>query len=147
VGQPTWVSSPGDCGHGLRLRYCCPSATHARARVVGFFSHTLVILNLCTTSRNGWITFRLPLDHAVVVNAFGHVSTFFPPFQQCVLYDDFRIALFLSFSHCYQPPFPMVTSGMTARLWVGQGRKLYLYCQYVFSFLFLFFLLTSSFAA
>jgi len=69
--------------HGFTVRVVTATASGrdiaARAppvpvpRVVRVFSHARVILNLRTTSRNGWIAFRLPL----VVNAFGCMSSTF----------------------------------------------------------------------
>jgi hypothetical protein len=111
-------------------------------RVVRVFSHARVILNLRTTSRNGWITFRLPL----VVNAFGCVSSTFSSrrLQNRAVFHVLSSATDHPFSRRLLRPRKMLH-------WVyqaGSGVPLHRYTAGMMFSLFLFFFwLTSSFAA
>ena len=82
-----------------------------------------------------WITFRFRLPF--IVNVFGHVSS--------ALHGDFRIMPPFTFSHLPLATFPHIDFWDPATRHVGWVRQEGVYCYrwYVFSFLFLFFLLTS----
>jgi hypothetical protein len=111
-------------------------------RVVQVFSHVRVILNLRTTSRNGWIAFRLPL----VVNAFGCVSSTFSSWrlQNRTVFHVLSSAANHPFLRRLLRPHEMLH-------WVyqaGSGVPLHRYTAGMMFSLFLFsFWLTSSFAA
>ena len=140
MGQPTWVYSPGDHSHGLRLRYHRPSTTHAFASgCLGFFAHMGNFESLHCLPK-WWITFRIALYHQR-----------FQPFHQHFLHGDFRIVLSFMFSCPPPATFPHRNFWDPARHCIGWARQEVVYCftTGIFShFLFLFlFLLTPSFAA
>ena len=138
--------------HGFTVRVVTATASGrdiaARAppvpepRVVRVFSHARVILNLRTTSRNGWIAFRLPL----VVNAFGCMSSTFSSRRLQ------NHAVFHVLSSAADHPFSRRLLRPRETLhWVyqaGSGVPLHRYTAgMMFSHFLIFFWLTSSFAA